>query len=145
VCDSAGLLGDGWYILDYSGRCANIVGFDEFIAKKSSLPIVTGITKCTLPNRLGTILLRHHEGVYNNGSWITLLSEFQLRSTSQLHRGIEGKPGTQQLITHDDDDKTPYTIPLSLSNTLMTYTISLPTTDDLANLPIVDITPEGTI
>jgi hypothetical protein len=67
-------------------------------------------------------------------------------STSQLHRGIDGKPGTQQMITPDDDDDddgTPCTIPLSLSDTLMTFTISLPTTNDLANLPIVDITPEG--
>jgi hypothetical protein len=43
-----------------------------------------------------------------------------------------------------DDDKTPYTIPLvSLSDALITFTMSLPTTDDRANLPIVDITPEG--
>jgi hypothetical protein len=47
------------------------------------------------------------------------------------------------MITPDDDDGTPSTIPLSLSDALMTFTISLPTTDDLANLPIVDITPKG--
>jgi hypothetical protein len=42
-CD-IGLLGDGWYILGYSRRYANIVGFDEFFAKKSGLPIITRIT-----------------------------------------------------------------------------------------------------
>jgi hypothetical protein len=55
-CDT-GLLGEGWYILSYTGRVANIVGFDEFITKKSGLPIFTGITKCTLPNKQGSILL----------------------------------------------------------------------------------------
>jgi hypothetical protein len=144
------LLGDGWYILDYSRRYMNIVGFDEFIAKKPGLPIVNRITKCTLPNHLGTTLLRRHEGVYNKGSRTTLLSEFQLwtqgcivDSTSQLHRGIDGKPGTQQKITPNDDDGTPRSIPLSFSDALMTFTISLPTMDDLANLPIIDITLEG--
>jgi hypothetical protein len=79
-----------------------------------------------------------------------LLSEFQLRtpgciidSTSQLQSGIDGKPGTQQMTTPDDYDGTLHTILLSLSDAYMTFTISLPTTDDLANLPIVDITPEG--
>jgi hypothetical protein len=55
-----------------------VVGFDEFIAKKLGLPIVIGITKYTLPDGKGHILFRHNEGVYNKGSWITLLSEFQL-------------------------------------------------------------------
>jgi hypothetical protein len=47
------------------------------------------------------------------------------------------------MITPDDNDGTPYMIPLCLSNALMTFMISMPTTDDLANLPIFDITPEG--
>lgn len=148
-CDT-GLLGEGWYILSYTGRFANIVGFDEFIAKKSGLPIVTGVTKCTLPNCHGTILLRHHEGVYNKGSKTTLLSEFQLRSrgcmvasTSSLHRGIDGQPGTQRLVTPSDDGGEGYTLPLALSDALMTIQITMPTSDDLETLPIVDITPEG--
>jgi hypothetical protein len=56
------LLGTGWYILEYTGRSANIVGFNEFIARKTGLPIVAGITKVTLPNRKGCILLRSHNG-----------------------------------------------------------------------------------
>jgi hypothetical protein len=66
-CDTT-LLGAGWYILEYTGRSANIVGFNEFVARKTGLPIVTGITKVTLPNRKGCILLRSHESVYNKGS-----------------------------------------------------------------------------
>jgi hypothetical protein len=78
-CDT-GLLGAGWYIVEYTGRYANVVGFDAFIAKKSNLPIVVGIAKFTLPNGMGAILLRHNEGVLNKGSQTTLLSEFQLRT-----------------------------------------------------------------
>lgn len=44
-----GLLGVGWYTLAYYTRHdTNAVSFDEFIAKKSDLPIITKITKCTL-------------------------------------------------------------------------------------------------
>ena len=100
-CDT-GLLGAGWYITEYTGCYAIMVGFDEFIAKKSGLPIVIGITKYSLPDGKGHILLRHNEGVYNKGSWTTLLSEFQLRtrgcimdSTYKGHRGADYKLGTQ--------------------------------------------------
>lgn len=55
-CDTT-LLGEGWYITKCTGRYANIVGFDEFVAQKASLPIVTRITKVKLPNRKGFILL----------------------------------------------------------------------------------------
>jgi uncharacterized protein YlbG (UPF0298 family) len=66
-CDTT-LLGAGWYILEYTGRSTDIVGFDKFVARKTGLPIVTGITKVTLPNLKGCILLRSHESVYNKGS-----------------------------------------------------------------------------
>ena len=148
-CDT-GLLGAGWYIVEYTGRYANVVGFDAFIAKKSNLPIVVGIAKFTLPNGMGAILLRHNEGVLNKGSQTTLLSEFQLRtrgcivdSTYKGHRGADHKPGTQRIETPDDDGNTVYTIPLRLYDALMAFPISLPTEEDLATLPIVDVTPDG--
>ena len=148
-CDT-GLLGAGWYIAAYTGRYANVVGFDAFIAKKSNLPIVVGITKFTLPSNLRAILLRHNEGVYNKGSQTTLLSEFQLRtrgcivdSTYKGHRGADHKPGTQCIETTDDEDGTVYTIPLRLCDALMSFAISELTAEDLATLPIVDITPDG--
>lgn len=55
-CDTGLLDGRSWHIVCYTGRFANVVGFDELIAKKSGLPIVVGITKCALPNRMGHIL-----------------------------------------------------------------------------------------
>jgi hypothetical protein len=47
------------------------------------------------------------------------------------------------MVTPCNDGKPGYTIPLSLSDALMTIQISLPTSAELETLPIVDITPEG--
>jgi hypothetical protein len=149
-CDTT-LLGTGWYILEYTGEYANIVGFDEFVARKAGLPIVTGITKIELPDRKGFILLRSNESVYNKGSRTTLLSEFQLRdrgcivdNTFKGHWGADYKPGTQRIETPDDDGKDSYVIPLQLVRAaLMTMPISVPTEHDLEKLPIMDITSPG--
>jgi hypothetical protein len=48
------------------------------------------------------------------------------------------------LVTPDDTDGESYTIPLRLVDALMTFNITLPTSKDLATLPILDITPKGT-
>jgi hypothetical protein len=144
-CDTT-LLGTGWYILEYMGRSANIVGFDKFVARKTGLPIVTGITKVTLPDCEGCIPLRSHESVYNKGSRTTLLLEFQLSDSGCIvdntFKGLWGadyKAGTQRIVTPDDDDTDGYTIPLELCSALMT----MPMEHDLASLPIVDITSAG--
>ena len=55
-CDT-GLLGTDWYVLEYTNRFANVVGFDEFAAQKSGLPIVVAVTKYILPDNKGAILL----------------------------------------------------------------------------------------
>ena len=55
-CDT-GLLGTDWYVLEYTGQHVNVVGFNEFIARKSSLPIVIAVTKLILPDNQGAILL----------------------------------------------------------------------------------------
>lgn len=57
------------------------------------------------------------------------------------HYGMDGQPGTQQLITPDNEGKTPYSLLLSLSNALMTITISLPVVDHLDSIPIINIAP----
>ena len=49
-----------------------MVGFDEFVAHKSGLPIVVAVTKFIHPDNKGAILLWHNEGVYNKDSWTTL-------------------------------------------------------------------------
>ena len=148
-CDT-GLLGTDWYVLEYTNRYANVVGFDEFVARKSGLPIVVAVTKFILPDNKGAILLRHNEGVYNKDSRTTLFSEFQLRtrgcivdSTFKGHRGADSLPGTQRIITPDDENGTSYIIPLRLRDALMTFNITMPTEDDLTTLPLVDLTPDG--
>ena len=78
-CDT-GLLGTDWYVLKYTNQYANVVGFDEFIACKSGLPIVIAVTKFILLDNKGTILIQHNEGVYNKDSQTTLFSEFQLHT-----------------------------------------------------------------
>ena len=148
-CDT-GLLGTDWYVLEYMGQYANVVSFDEFIARKSSLPIVIAVTKFILPDNQGAILLHHNEGVYNKDSHMTLFSEFQLctqgciiDSTYKGHCGTDYKAGTQWVVTPGDEDSTPYTIPLHLHDALMTFCIMMPTEEDLTTLPIMDLTPDG--
>jgi hypothetical protein len=148
-CDTT-LLGDGWYITEYTGRSANIVSFDEFAARKAGLPIITGITKYQLPDRKGHILIQSYKSVYNKGSKTTLLSEFQLRdcgcivnNTYKGHRGAVFKAGTQCIKTPDNDGMQSFIIPLHLCAALMTMNILMPNEHDLETLPIVDITSPG--
>jgi hypothetical protein len=64
-------------------------------------------------------------------------------STYKGHWVADYKPGTQWLETPDDDEGMSYVIPLHLRDALMTFKISMPTEEDLAMLPIVNITPSG--
>ena len=88
------VLGKGWEILsNHNLRRANVAGFDHKTAIKRNLPIVSAITALDLPNEQ-SILLVNHEGIYNETSNHTLLSEFQLRefgviidSTCHRHGG----------------------------------------------------------
>ena len=116
-CDTS-LLGTNWYVLKYTNRYANVVGFDEFIARKSRLPIVVAMTKFILLDNKGAILLRHNEGIYNKDSWTTLFSEFQLctrgcivDSTFKGHHGANSLPSTQCIITPDNEDGHPTSFP----------------------------------
>jgi hypothetical protein len=73
TCD----LGKGWEILSiHSSRRANVVGFNNETAVKLNLPIVSAITALDLPNGQSVLLLVH-EGIYNETSNHSLLSEFQ--------------------------------------------------------------------
>ena len=73
------VLGKGWEILSiHNSRRANVVGFDHETAVKRNLPIVSAITALDLPNGQSVLLLVD-EGIYNETSNHSLLSEFQLR------------------------------------------------------------------
>ena len=116
-CDT-GLLGADWYVLEYTNHYANVVGFDQFIARKSGLPIIIAVTKYILPDNKGAILLQHNKGVYNKDSQTTLFSEFQLRTrgcimdiTFKGHQGADSQPGTQCIVTLEDASGNSYGTP----------------------------------
>jgi hypothetical protein len=72
--DDTTVMGDGWLILGdpATAPCANLVGIDKD-AKKKGLPIISGAIKVTTLDG-ETMILRVHQGVYNTGSWTTLIS-----------------------------------------------------------------------
>ena len=67
-------------VIDYTGRHANLVGYDPKTTRTDNVPIVTALVKvksstiCQLP-----VLLKANEAPYNAHSPITLLSEYQIR------------------------------------------------------------------
>jgi hypothetical protein len=87
-------LSKGWEILlTHNLRRANAFRFDHETAIKRNLPIDSAIAALDLPNGQ-SILLVIHEGIHNETSNHTLLSEFQLRefgviidSTCHRHGG----------------------------------------------------------
>jgi hypothetical protein len=129
------VLGKGWEILSiHSSRIANVVGFDHETAVKRNLQIVSAITALDLPNGQSVLILVH-EGIYNETSNHSLLSEFQLREfciviDSICHR----HGGAQQMIVKDSNDKNILTIPLDLAGCMVHFKHRLPTADDMSSL-----------
>jgi hypothetical protein len=104
-------MGDGWLILDKTEkatRATNLVGFDK-AAKKKGLPIVAGAIKVKLDDG-SEVILKVHQGVYNEGSRTTLISEFQVRDhglildliSAKHMTGINGSRGTQSFWVTPD-------------------------------------------
>jgi len=139
----ANIIGDGWYVSEYmSHRKANIVGFDEKIARKNGLHIVCAYPTVILPNGCH-VLLRAHEVVYNKGSSFTLLSKYQCRnfgcivdSVAHTHRLTETEYGTQCFKPPSLE----FTIPFELRGCLMAFQHYLSTCADLETLTAIDIT-----
>jgi hypothetical protein len=82
-------------------------------------------------------------GVRNEGSTTSLLMEFQIRengividSTSRKHTGIDGNPGTQCIVFHDEG----VTIILYTQLALMTYIVREPTDEEIDTLPRLILT-----
>ena len=73
------VLGQGWSPVAFTDRKVNVVGFDEKMAIKKGLPIVTAITAVEIEGE--TCILRAHESVFNKDAHHTLLSDFQLRES----------------------------------------------------------------
>jgi hypothetical protein len=129
------VLGKGWEILSiHSTRKANVVGFDHESAVKRNLTIVSAITALDLPSGQ-SVLLVVHEGIYNETSNHSLLSEFQLREFGIVIDSIcHRHGGTQQMIVKDSNDSNVLTIPLDLAGCMVHFKHRLPTADDMSSL-----------
>ena len=92
----------------YTGRFAYIVGYDPANTQPKKVPIVTAYLKVrSLPHGI-IVILEVNEAPFNEGSPITLISEYQVReyglvidSVASKHKSIGGTYGTQRLYLND--------------------------------------------
>ena len=68
--------GIGWIVLAYTGRKANLNGYDDQHTKNVGLDICILATRYHPPNGDKPYLLVAHEMIFNPGSSVSLLSEF---------------------------------------------------------------------
>jgi hypothetical protein len=73
------ILGKHAKVLSYTGRFANLVGYDPETTRTDKVPIVTALLKVKSAFDNIPIILKVHEAPYNPSSPITLLSEYQIR------------------------------------------------------------------
>ena len=97
-------------VLSYTGRFANLIGYDPKNTRTDKVPIVTALLKVK-SNCTGNIpvLLKVHEAPYNSHSPVTLLSEYQIReyglvidSVAKKHMSSHGQKGTQRFEVKGD-------------------------------------------
>jgi len=99
------IIGQNAKVIDYTGRSANLVGYDPATTRSGKIPIVSAFLKVRSSAPGGIpVLLRVNEAPYNRHSPVTLLSEYQIReygliidSVATKHKGPHGKFGTQRL------------------------------------------------
>ena len=101
------VVGSNAFIASYSGRHVHLTGYDPNTTKSHKVPIVTAYLKVKGSNGV-PLLLKINEAVYNAGSPITLLSEYQIRengyivdSVATKHRTGIGSYGTQRIVLND--------------------------------------------
>lgn len=125
--------GNHWYVKNtHLGAKANVIGFDSQTARKFGLDIVDALTYVETMEYSGLVLA--NSCILNPNSNTSLLSEFQMRdyglivdSTSNRHRGVDGLPGRQHIVSKDDK----VTIPLHLNRGLMVCNIRMPTEKEM--------------
>src|SRR6476620_3322109 len=91
-------------VLSYTGRYANLQGYDPKNTITKNVPIVTSLIKVRSSSTGGyPVLLKIYECPMNGDSPITLLSEYQIReyglvidSVAKKHKSSHGKQGTQR-------------------------------------------------
>ena len=102
------VLGQNAEVVSYTGRFATLVGYDPKFTKSKRIPIVTAYLKVKAHNNI-PVLLKINEAVYNEGSPVTLLSEYQVReygfvidSVAEKHLKSPDVYGTQRLTLNED-------------------------------------------
>jgi hypothetical protein len=114
------VLGQGWEVISFHNtRRSKVVGFDNEAAVKRNVPIVNIITTVDLP--YGTsVLLIVHEGIYNDTTNHSILSEFQLRDFDVNNDTACQKQGeTQNMVIQNDRDS--LVIPLELTGCIIHF------------------------
>ena len=71
------IVGQNATVVSHTGQFATLVGYDPTTTKSQHLPIVTAYLKAKAQNNV-PVLLKMNEAVYNQGSPIMLLSEYQI-------------------------------------------------------------------
>ena len=137
------IFGDGWEIVSSTGFYANLVGFDNLIARKNHLPIVTAQTVVTHHRSGKSIIIRAHQGVSNLTVRYTLASEYQMSeggclvdSKARRHMRPDGSKGTQSIKFPGHDD----IFEFEIRECLMTLQHRPPTEEEKETLPIIEIT-----
>ncbi len=107
------VVGANAYIASETGRCAHLIGYNPVITKSSRIPIVTAYLKVTASGGI-PVLLQRNEAVFNAGSPVTLLSEYQNRDygyivgyVARKYRTCYNTYGIQRIILNDTID-TPF-------------------------------------
>jgi hypothetical protein len=110
------VLGKGWEVLSIqNSRRANAVNFAHETAITWNFPIVSTIAALDLPHGQ-SILLLVHEGINNEASGHSLLSEVQLRGFDIVIDSICCRHvGAQQMMIKDSNDGDDLTLPLDLA------------------------------
>ena len=97
------ILGKYAKVISYTGRYANLVGYDPNTTRTEKVPIVSAYIKA-ISSSIGNhpVLLNINEAPYNSNSPITLLSEYQIReynlvidSVAKKHKSSYHGHGTQ--------------------------------------------------
>ena len=101
------VVGKNAVVVSHTGRYATLVGYDPKHTRSKRIPILTAYLKVKAHNGI-PILLKINEAVYNEGSPVTLLSEYQIRefgfvidSVAQKHLKAPGQQGLQRFILND--------------------------------------------
>ncbi|HEY8522856.1 MAG TPA: hypothetical protein VIL14_03765, partial [Nitrososphaeraceae archaeon] len=97
------ILGKYAKVIDYTGRYANLVGYDPKTTRTDKVPIVTALIKAiSLIDKI-PVILKVNEAPYNPSTPITLLSEYQIReyglvidSVAKKHYSSTKTKGTQR-------------------------------------------------